>query len=52
MKEEIILLILCLTTMGGMHISTHRLMKYAFGIGSGVMSYMPSFIKTGSNIQN
>jgi hypothetical protein len=26
------------------------LMKCAFGMGSGAMKYMPSFIKTGSNI--
>jgi hypothetical protein len=44
----------CLSTIGE-HIQTHRLvggiMKYAVGLDSGVMIYIPSFMKIGSGIQ-
>jgi hypothetical protein len=47
---------LCLATTGGIHIETRRqiegFMQYAVEMGSGVMIYIPRFIKVGSGIQN
>jgi hypothetical protein len=54
LKEGYTLPSLCLVTVGGIHIQTHRwqgFMKYAVEIGSGAMIYIPSFIKIGSGIQ-